>query len=87
MMYFVDVIEHDPVHGAFPVSIELVDGAPNLLVEILAPGPQGIPGPAVTKDPVTGANFAVLANGGTYIYTQPTQPVMDEGDIWIPTPL
>jgi hypothetical protein len=85
--YFVDVLEADPLVGEYPVSVEMLDGSPDMVVEILSPGPQGIPGPAVTTDPDTGANFAVLANGGKYIYAQPTQPVMDVGDIWFPVTL
>lgn len=86
-IYFVEVFD-DAIVGAdgMPVGVEVVADY-NPVVEILSPGPQGIPGPATTTDPLTGANFAVLANGGKYIYTQPTQPVMANGDIWIPTPL
>lgn len=88
MTLFVDVLETDPVLGSYPVVVEVINDSPDMVVEIMSPGPQGIPGPATTTDPVTGANFAVLADGGKYIYTRPTQPPgMQIGDIWIPTPL
>ena len=86
-VYFVEVFDDAVVSSGLPVGVEVIaDYDP--VFEILTPGPQGIPGPAVTQDPLTGANFAVLANGGKYIYTQPTQPSgMQIGDIWIPAPL
>ena len=88
MTYFIEVQDPTVTLTDVPIVVEVLPEGPDYVVEIMSPGPQGIPGPATTTDPDTGANFAVLADGGKYIYTRPTQPpAMNPGDLWFPTPL